>query len=552
MRKFRRALMWALGLVLSTAAIVPASGEAVPDEQYAGVNPPERAKGTIGAIYDPSREDSFGSSFLFAGDPRDSGQVGWAKNAVTCTSALTPECASDRQIMEYQAYLQECTANVASDCVVSVTAIRTDGTEIPGSFVRRVPAVGPTEFEGNPARKIPNGRTPGLWTFADIAHQGGRDFLVSVSLAGRSDKKEQNPEPGQLRMAVFPVSSVTPAREGGVMKIGANKDGSFSIQGAFDRSHVYHSPNEALNRWPMPDGLKFRVSVKLRNALTGWLHGRVFDPKVTITNDAGGQLITVEAAPVSVPVIDPWTKWGELPEYLRTVYSGRSPGGDFCLGWVEDKSEDLCINIGGNSSASEQTMREFLEWVKIAKDTAAATKTTWSIRSMRGDEVAGRGDCYQNDKNFVGFVATNSTVYLAGPPSFNRDAQSLDYKVASPHFTRTGGTNIGTYSLIIRSDVARCIYGFSNAPISATVSVLSADGAAQVATTSVAQKDGWLSLNAAGFTFSAPTVSVKLTQEQPAPVVVKPAAKKSTITCVKGKSSKKVTGTKCPTGWKKK
>jgi hypothetical protein len=54
---------------------------------------------------------------------------------------------------------------------------------------------------------------------------------------------------------------------------------------------------------------------------------------------------------------------------------------------------------------------------------------------------------------------------------------------------------------------------------------------------------------------------VKLTQEvapapTPSPVAtVKPAAaKKATITCVKGKTSKKVTAVnpKCPTGYKKK
>jgi tRNA A37 threonylcarbamoyladenosine synthetase subunit TsaC/SUA5/YrdC len=94
------------------------------------------------------------------------------------------------------------------------------------------------------------------------------------------------------------------------------------------------------------------------------------------------------------------------------------------------------------------------------------------------------------------------------------------------------------------------------------VSIVSADGTAQVATTTVNEKNGWLYLSANGFTYSAPTVRVKLTQEVDKPVATPSAnassqvtaAKKTTITCVKGKTSKKVTAAKplCPAGFKKK
>jgi hypothetical protein len=40
----------------------------------------------------------------------------------------------------------------------------------------------------------------------------------------------------------------------------------------------------------------------------------------------------------------------------------------------------------------------------------------------------------------------------------------------------------GMYNLVIKSDVARCIYGFSAAPVKATISIVSSDGTAQVAT----------------------------------------------------------------------
>ena len=131
----------------------------------------------------------------------------------------------------------------------------------------------------------------------------------------------------------------------------------------------------------------------------------------------------------------------------------------------------------------------------------------------------------------------------------------LNYRVAGLHFAADGKTlNLGTYDLVMRSDAARCLYGFSNAPVSATVSIAGADGAQNVATTVVTEKDGWLKMKAAGFTFSEKQIKVKITQESSAAAPVAVAKRKSTITCVKGKTTKKVSAVspKCPAGFKKK
>jgi hypothetical protein len=113
----------------------------------------------------------------------------------------------------------------------------------------------------------------------------------------------------------------------------------------------------------------------------------------------------------------------------------------------------------------------------------------------------------------------------------------------------------------MRSDVARCLYGFTSAPIQAFVSISGGDTQV-IATTVTGESKGWLSLSAAGFTFSEKTIKVKISQEAEKPIVVvtptpnaKPAAaKKTTITCVKGKTTKKVSAVKpsCPKGFKAK
>ncbi|MFM8960937.1 MAG: hypothetical protein ACKOGQ_00005, partial [Actinomycetota bacterium] len=117
----------------------------------------------------------------------------------------------------------------------------------------------------------------------------------------------------------------------------------------------------------------------------------------------------------------------------------------------------------------------------------------------------------------------------------------------------------GTYDLALRSEFARCLYGFTDAPIRANVSITSSDGSSQnIATESLRTNadKSWIYLSASGFTFSSPTIKVKLLQDTPSvtPVAAKPIVRKVTIKCVKGKQAKVVTGSnpQCPKGYSQK
>ena len=187
-------------------------------------------------------------------------------------------------------------------------------------------------------------------------------------------------------------------------------------------------------------------------------------------------------------------------------------------------------------------------------------------------------ECYiKSGGEFSGVVSTNATQYVSGPPTFDVTNQSLDYKVAAPHYLANGNEFQGTYNLQISDTLARCLYGFTDAPVSATVSVVAVDGTAKVATTSIRDSDGFLRLSATGFTFSSPTIRVKLSQptatssststsastststaaavsatsKSPSATTSATKSPTKTISCAKGKTVKKITGTnpKCPTGF---
>ena len=551
MRKFRRALLLAVGLAVSAAMLVPAAGDTVPDEQYVRTGPPVKGvAGYIGAFYDDAGGGAQLPSYLMGGIADN--QIVMTEGTM-CDSFNDPDCAKSN-VFSFLANLSECSVETATDCVSAVTAIKADGTEIAGKFTRRFPTQGDNDFVGSETLTVPSGKSPTIWTFDGLTHQGGNEFFLTAQFVNERFLLAK-PTPSQLRVAIYPVSEKQVPNSGptklGVVTAGKRTDGGYAPSGFFPTEYVAVFDKTGLVRWTFPADLRFRVDLKLKTAVAGWVTGRLVEPTVKIAASGSTQLISVEGAPSSIPIIDAWTKWADASQGLRDIYASRPSSGTGYFGKFGDPWDQVSMQVPNSSAGNEYEMKTFLEWLRVAGDKASATYSTWSFRSLDAQEQTQASECFSSTKRVTGIVSTNATKYIAGPPTFNKQTQTLDYKVASPHFNRKGDLNIGTYTLAMPSDVARCVYGFRDAPISATVSIVSANGEQQVATTNVTNKDGWLYLSAYGFTFSSPTVSVKLSQE-PAPVVVKPAAKKSTITCVKGKSSKKVTGTKCPTGWKKK
>jgi len=223
-------------------------------------------------------------------------------------------------------------------------------------------------------------------------------------------------------------------------------------------------------------------------------------------------------------------------------------------GWETDMSK---LNFQSSPSAwSDHGIDELSAWLPHIGDKATANLSTWSVRTLSAQEMAGADQCLADDKRIVGLVTTNATQYSGGPPKYNRETATLDYRVAAPHYRSGGGKFFGIYDLIMRSDTARCLYGFSKAPLTASVSVVDDEGVTTVGTRNISEKDGWIKIAAYGFGFSAPTVRVKFSQSKASSVAENPStpSKPKTIVCIKGKQQRKVTAVKpaCPKGWKQK
>ena len=506
----------------------------------------------------------------------------------TCDSTSDAKCNFDS--FSFLATIPTCVSASDVNCLSEVGAIDANGKKVVGTFSRYLPDKAQNEYVGNPAWNLPSGTGASLFTLPGVDNPAGNSYLVAVNMGGVGSRApgREDIKLNEFSASIVPVQLIDTgdlfANTGcpltpricnpGVIKLtrpdgtvvwglsgGTGGAGKYSCAGISWRENI------CAQKQAFPANYRFYIKVRLTLTPTGWLHGRISEPNISITSDGKVSELVVTANPIKVPVVYKRYQWNEMPADLQKLYvatSGAYVGGNWSYSQQLLSKTDALDPLKRSMTSSpppyeNNAMAELISWLPYVNDKAIAMPSYWSVRSLSGAELSNANACFTNPNQLNGIVTTNSTQYSAGPPAFDKAEGFLNYKVASPHFTSAGDVFKGSYDLAMSSDVARCIYGFSKAPVSAKVSVISADGTPQVATTVFSEKDGWVYLTARNFEYSSPSVKVKLEQEAPTPVATTetapmPIVKKSTITCVKGKTTKKVTGTnpKCPTGYKKK
>jgi hypothetical protein len=188
----------------------------------------------------------------------------------------------------------------------------------------------------------------------------------------------------------------------------------------------------------------------------------------------------------------------------------------------------------GETGVSKANVRQFQAIVLPSND------------DMSGFGVEGTsGDMY---------VGSNGVCELS-TPVWSEDTKSFTWTTAAPHFAPDGVTvNRGFYKAIIPTADAALLWGMTNPKDAATalnVSVTTEAGGSTAAISKISVKNGKIIIDVSGFEFSRPKLKIGI---KPGYKPSKATAPKSTITCVQGKSTKKITAVKpaCPKGYKKK
>ena len=558
-------------LTLVGGLSVPAGAAEFPDEQFVISSPPGNVP-SFGVVIEDSQKlkNTFSTLQAFTSEGSQQG-ISKVLTVNNCYEYGTAECGQDK-FFNFMANLGFCNEALTTDCVQAVSATNSAGKKLAVNYVGAFPEKMAYAFKGNLQANLPAGGSTFLVDIPEAPHVAGTQYLVVAQAQG--NKMAGNPlfYLNEFSLGIFAVSKVTgryqitgPTTEVAAFKVlgmVSNQRIPFDQGTGTTARCAQSSATECLLAWPLPLDIDFGLSLKMHAKINGWLHGRTNNTVAEINTAADGdQIIQVSGRASIVPSVYAWFPKTDIPKQVADYYATKPDESAYGTGFG-DRLAGSSVSpslLKDTLDYRESQFPEAIAWYSALKDKAPMAPTQWSIRSTNsGSDQKG---CFRNNASLSGIVATNSNFFVSGPPVYNQTENSLDYKVASPHFLPNGEVFKGSYNLLMRSSVARCIYGFTAAPVSATVSIVAADGTAQVATTVLGEKNGWLYLTASGFTFSSPTVRVKLTQAAE-PVVTpspsssaKPAAmKKSSITCIKGKTTKKVTAVnpKCPTGYKKK
>jgi hypothetical protein len=504
------------------------------------------------------------------------------KEDPTCSSFSDLKCRGTH--FTYRAIVPNCDFAVIVDCISSLEVADGSGTKQKAEFLGYFPQKSQNAFTGDVEAGIPTGASGSL--FQTINSSGNKEvYFVAAMIDGGGMINNHTRYTVETRIyrvrkvgATFSASS----KDNGIVRV----DDPQTFPGMPIGTYLWQSPgyyedlncivtsvreSQCLEKLNLRSDIRFSLNLKLKSIPNGWMHGRLSDPAISIEESAKSKSLTVEANPIAVPIYYKKYSWSELPTQVREKYdskTGKYLGGEIGFGAYSPPNEDPFKRsiIIDPPAYSVQAAEQLQTWLPFTGDKATAEQTMWNFHTLSSQETFGANRCFTSSEKVTGIVTTNSATYSAGPPEFDVLSESLNYKVSAPHFSSTGELFKGSYDLILSEEVSKCLYGFSGSAAKATIAVTTTEGTQQVATTSFTNENGWMHLAAKGFTFSSPIIKVKLTkEEQPKAVEPKPesvpdkveqtvVAKKSSIICVKGKFTKKVTALKpkCPTGYKKK
>jgi hypothetical protein len=548
-------------LVASLVPLQSVTAADIPDEQFSLFDtweiehPADKGDQTIGAWF---------NDFGFNAVAQASSLVDEGNPGVNICASIDA-CPKGTKFVAIS-MLHFCSDATEINCIVSAYAKNSAGKRIEYTNRRYIPADQEKVFSGDPDYRLPQGSTASLGTFQGIKNLGGNEnYTVAAYVIQRFTITDRGTKSAQSADPLF-LANIT----------GVNLEtGNYSPRKYLQNDYLNSTKNTECvildnnlcgKPVALPSDASFALALRMNTQFYGWLHGRLSNATFTqISSTEKYSEFEISGQGSKIPSALAKTTLSQMSEeeWAGLIGGGGKPSSTN----YGSKNIPPILQVVA-SVRGTYMMNSFNLMQKYMDEKAISMPTFWSVRNVESGQVTNasgqRGlDCLNkfggNGAKILGFVNTNATAYTSGPPTFNESEGALEYRIAAPHLAKDGSEFKGMYSLQIDSNVARCMFGTIGTAVKATVSVLNKEGKNTVSTTTVNESNGMFKFLAAGFTFSSPTIRVKL---ENAPVVTtsatpaaqKPAVVVKKITCVKGKTVKTVSGVnpKCPSGFKKK
>jgi hypothetical protein len=318
------------------------------------------------------------------------------------------------------------------------------------------------------------------------------------------------------------------------------------------------------------------VDAKAANEFVPWVY---VDAQPTLSSSGSAKLAAQASNPNYATDLD-----SDVTISIKLRMSNFQPGVTFGVG------TDVSVETAIAGSATTMTIAGnpvLVPLAKASKDCVGnAGVATALVRQFQTVIVP------QNDPLGFNVAGTTGKLYVGSnglcklsTPVWIAETKHLQYSASAPRLATDGTTvNKGFYRAIIPVADAKVLWGLTNpndAAKALVVSIMTSESGSKVALSSISVRNSNIVIDVSNFDFPDPALDIALnpnysmnsaaaesnqdsgspdatgSSKTPTPnqkVTASPKPKMITITCVKGKTSKKVTAVKpvCPKGYKKK
>jgi hypothetical protein len=464
-------------------------------------------------------------------------------------------------------------ANTLSNaaCVESFSLITSDGKEIKASPISKFPQ----DFKEFPAWSGGSGSgytagvAPWIWRADGDGPGSEHDYYLTGTIysVGNGQGGSWQVKPRSFYFEAIPVFRETSS----LIKAAAKTETEDFITKLKrvdnlnqESDCLANDTGVCLHRREFPADVRLKITLKMPRNVSGWLNGRLLKPEASVTQiDNSWDRVSIEANPTQNIMAGTYVKksdvssadWKWLDEFTNKPSTAAFAGRNFVRG-----ESSFYVGESGEVGA----LNWYKAWAKWFGSKAFSVKSSWTVQTTQSESTGG---CVKPEQGLQGIVSTNAAVYSSGAPQADNKNSTLTYQVASPLKSSDGSTNnVGVYSLSMSTSLLKCLYNVNSIPTQAQIAITNDDGKQTVQTSSIKTSGSWVNFGAYNFDYSdLSLLTVKLdgTQNLPAPspsATLSPSKssgaatspKQLTITCIKGKTTKVVTGAKptCPAGFK--
>jgi len=348
-----------------------------------------------------------------------------------------------------------------------------------------------------------------------------------------------------------PAGSAGPSagNNSGVVVGKVSMPGRWTATGAFDSNNY--------------DGIY--IDAKAANAFVPWVY---VDAQPTISSGGSINLAAQSTNPNYAVNLD-----SEAAIDIKIHTGEIKPGVTFGVG------TDATLDIQSGSGYSTVEISGYPVSVPLAKSTkdcsgdagvATALVTQFQSVIVPANDPLGFSVDGASGKMYVG----SNGICKFSTPIWDSEKKAFKYSASAPKLAPDGATvNKGFYHAVISFADATALWGLKNPADAASalvVSITTTAGGSVAATKSVSARNNQIVIDVSGFSFPDPLMDITLNPDynMNTPAVTKPlvtgtpapkpsptvAAKKTTVTCVKGVITKKITAVNatCPAGFRKK